>query len=246
MKPALKHFFDSMGTYFARPGAESLERLYTEHPGWDAPRGRVAVYGDFVRGHVRGVLEKIFPLVRGGVGPEVWGALVEGYTLTRPARHHELNHLAEGFPAFVADAASSRGLAAFVPALARFEWTDFAVFSSEEAVPEQVERLTANPTLAVLEHPFRLCAYVRAQGARVEPEAGPELALLWRHPEHLVTYYVEATPPALLVLKMAVEGLSASDVTAATGMPETELRSSVERFSRDGLVLVPRGSACVG
>ena len=242
MKPGLKHFFDSMGAYFARPGAPSLERLFAEHPGWDARQGRVAIYGDFVRGHVRGVLEKVFPLVRGAVTPETWSALVEGYTLTRPARHHELNHLAEGFPAFVADAAATRGLAAFVPALARFEWTDFAVFASEERTPERVERLTANPTLAVLEHPFRLCAYVRAKGARTEPEAGEELALLWRHPELLVTYYVEATPPALLVLKMAVEGLAVADVAAATGMPEAELRGAVERYSRDGLVLAPPGS----
>ncbi|MBZ4422387.1 DUF2063 domain-containing protein [Myxococcus sp. RHSTA-1-4] len=242
MKPALKHFFDSMGAYFARPGPESLERLYAEHPGWDAPRERVAVYGDFVRGHVRGVLEKVFPLVRGAVGAEAWSALVEDFTLTRPARHHELNHLAEGFPAFVADAAASRGLAPFVPALARFEWTDFAVFASEAPSPESVERLTANPTLMVLEHPFRLCAYVRAKGALAEPEAGDELALLWRHPARLVTFYVEATPPALLVLKMAVEGLSVEDVAAATGMSAADLRSSVERFSLDGLVLAPRGS----
>jgi hypothetical protein len=83
---------------------------------------------------------------------------------------------------------------------------------------------------------------VRAQGALAEPEAGEELALLWRHPEHLVTYYVEATPPALLVLKMALEGLAVADVAAATGMPEAELRGAVERFTRDGLVLAP-GSA---
>ncbi|MFP2930599.1 DUF2063 domain-containing protein [Pyxidicoccus sp. 3LG] len=241
MKPGLKHFFDSMGAYFARPGAESLERLYAEHPGWDARRERVALYGDFVRGHVRGVLEKVFPLVRNAVGPEAWGALVEGYTLTRPARHHELNHAGEGFPAFVADAAGPSGLAAFVPALARFEWTDFAVFASAEPMPEKAERLTANPTLVVLEHAFRLCAYVRARGAKAEPEAGEELALLWRHPGQLVTFYMEATPPALLVLKMAVEGLSASDVAVATGMPEAELRESVARFTRDGLVLAHGG-----
>ncbi|NMO19777.1 DUF2063 domain-containing protein [Pyxidicoccus fallax] len=242
MKPALKHFFDSMGAYLARPGPESLERLYSEHPGWDAPRERVALYGDFIRGHVRGALEKVFPLVRGAVGPDAWGALVEGYTLTRPARHHELNHLAEGFPAFLADAAASNGLAPFVPALARFEWTDFAVFTSEAPSPEPVARLTANPTLAVLEHPFRLCAYVRAKGALAKPEAGEEVALVWRHPEQLVTFYVEATPPALLVLKMAVEGLSMEDVAAATGMSVEALRSAVERCARDGLVLRPSAS----
>ncbi|MCP3143759.1 HvfC/BufC N-terminal domain-containing protein [Pyxidicoccus xibeiensis] len=241
MKPGLKHFFDSMDAYLARPGAESLERLYAEHPDWDARRTRVAVYGDFVRGHVRGVLEKLYPLVRGAVGPEAWGALVEDYTLTRPARHHELNHAGEGFPAFVADAAAPRGLPAFVSALARFEWTDFAVFASAEPPPPRVERLTANPTLVVLEHAFRLCAYVRAGSARTVPEAGEELALLWRHPGQLVTFYMEATPPALLVLKMAVEGLSVADVAAATGMPEPDLREAVARFTRDGLVLAPGG-----
>lgn len=241
MKPGLKHFFDSMGTYLARPGADALERLYAEHPGWDSPRGRVALYGGFVRAHVREALEKLFPLVRRAVGPVDWDSLVDGYTLARPARHHEVNHLGEGFPAFVADAAAARGLAPYVPSLARFEWTDFAVFASTEAPPERVERLAANPTLAVLELPFRLCAFVRARGALAEPEAGEELALLWRHPEQLVTFYMEATPQALLVLKMAVEGLSTAEVAAATGMPEADLQDAVARFARDGLVVTTGG-----
>jgi hypothetical protein len=240
MRPGLKHFFASMETYFeGHPDGDGLERLYAAHPGWDSPRTRVALYGGFVRGHVRGTLEKLFPLVRRSVGPEAWDALVDGYSRTRPARHYEINRVGEGFPAFVADEAEARGLAPHVPALTRFEWTDFAVFGSEEVVPAKVERLSANPTLAVLEHPFRLCAYVRARGELAAPEAGDELALLWRHPEQGVTFYMEATPPALLVLKMAVEGLSVAQVSEATGMPEAGVRSEVERFSRDGLVLSP-------
>ncbi|MCE9668182.1 putative DNA-binding domain-containing protein [Myxococcus stipitatus] len=239
MRPTLKHFFDTMGAYLARPGAEGLEQLLAEHPGWDARRSRVALYGDFVRGHVRSALEKLFPLVRGACGPDVWTSLVEGYTSTRPARHHELNHLGEGFAAFLADEVAARGLAAYLPALARFEWTDFAVFASQAPLPERVERLTANPTLVVLEAPFRVCAYVRAKGKGPSPEPGDELALLWRHPEQLVTFYMAATPQALLVLKMAVEGLSAADVSAATGMAQADIADSVARLASDGLVLLP-------
>ncbi|MCK8500549.1 MULTISPECIES: DNA-binding domain-containing protein [Myxococcus] len=241
MKPELKHFFDGMGAYLAKPGTASLEQLYARHPGWDAPARRVSIYGDFVRGHVRGAVEKLYPLLRLAVGPEAWTSLVEGYTLTRPARHHEVNRLGESFPAFVADSLVSHGLPAHAAELARFEWTDFAVFSSQAPSPARVETLTPNPTLAVLEHTFRLCAHVRSRGEGGAPERGEELALLWRHPVDLVTYYQEATPPTLLVLKMAVEGLSASDVTAATGMPESDVLDAVARLSRDGLVLTPGG-----
>ena len=91
----------------------------------------------------------------------------------------------------------------FLPALARFEWTDFAVYTSMEPVPERVERLTVNPTLAVLEHPFQLCAHVRRQG-RGAPEPGQEMALLWRHPERLVTMYLAANDRSLLASTRAL------------------------------------------
>jgi hypothetical protein len=73
-----------------------------------------------------------------------------------------MNRLGEGFAGFLADEAGARGLPDFLPALARFEWTDFAVYTSMEPVPARVERLTVNPTLMMLEHPFRLCAFMRA------------------------------------------------------------------------------------
>ncbi|MCY1045834.1 DNA-binding domain-containing protein [Corallococcus sp. bb12-1] len=239
MKPELKHFFDSMEEYLAGPpGAEGLSKLSASHPGWDVAPERMALYGQFVRGHVRSTLEKLFPLTRKAVTPAAWDALVEGYTRTRPARHYELNRLGEGFPPFVADATQAQGLPPFLPSLARFEWTDFAVFASEEVIPERVTQLTPNPTLAVLEQPYRLCAFVRTRDG-APPAEGDELALLWRHPEALVTYYMAATPPALLVLKMAVEGLSEEAVAQATGMAAPDVHAEVVRFAKDGLVLRP-------
>jgi len=240
MKPGLRGFFDSMTEYFADLGPEALGRLYTAHPGWDAPRSRVELYGRLVRHHLRSTLEKLYPLVRAGVGEERWGELVRAYEATRPARPFEMNRMGEGFPGFLADEAERRGLPAFLLALARFEWTDFAVYVSREPVPETVERLTANPTLAVLEHPIQLCAYVRAKG-QGEPLPGQELALLWRHPEQLVTMYQAADDRSLLVLKMAVEGLTPSQVAETTGVAEADIRNAVDACVADGLVLPPRG-----
>jgi hypothetical protein len=238
MRPGLRGFFDSMAEYFAAPGPDALERLYAEHPGWDAPRSRVELYGRMVRHHVRSTLEKLYPLVRASVDEERWTELVRAYEATRPARPFEMNRLGEGFPGFLADEAERRELPAFLPALARFEWTDFAVYASLEPVPEKVERLTVNPTLAVLEHPFQLCAYVRAKGEG-QPEPGQELALLWRHPGRLVTLFLAANDRSLLVLKMAVEGLTPSQVAEATGVAEADIRAAVEACVADGLVLSP-------
>jgi hypothetical protein len=238
MKPGLQHFFDTMAAYFQEPAG--LERLYGAHPGWDAPRERVALYGDFVRGHVHTITRKLYPLTRALVGEPRWEALVEAYRATRPARHFELNRLGEGFPAFLADEAGPRGLPPSLPALARFEWTDFQVYASEEGVPARVERLTVNPTLAVLQHPFRICACVRAKAA-TPPEPGEEMALLWRHPEQLTTFYMAASDSALLVLKMALEGLCVAEVAAATGVPAADIQGAIDTCARDGLVLVPPG-----
>jgi uncharacterized protein len=237
MRPGLRHFFDSMAEYFANPSG--LERLRAAHPGWEAPPTRVALYGEFVVAHVRGVMQKLYPLVRACVGPERWEQLMRGYTATRPARHFELNQVGEAFPAFVADVAVPQGLPEFLPALARFEWADWAVYASPEQPAERVERLTVNPTLTVLQHPFKLCAYVRSKGEAPAPAAGDELALLWRHPQQLNTFFMAAHERALLVLKMAVEGLSAGGVAAATGVAEEDVRRAVEECARDGLILTP-------
>ena len=237
MKPGLRHFFDSMAEFLADPSKQ--ERLHAAHPGWDAPPHRVALYGRFVRFHVRDTLEKIYPLLRAGVGPERWEQLVEGYTATRPARHFEMNQLGEAFPAFVADVTVAQGLPEFIPALARFEWADWAVYASPERLPERVERLTVNPTLTVLQHPFRLSAYVRAKGNGPAPAVGDEMVFLWRHPHQLNTWFRPAHERVLLVVKMAMEGLSPGDVAAATGVAEADVRQVVEECVSEGLILAP-------
>ena len=238
MKPGLRGFFDSMETYFTDPAPEALERLYAAHPGWDAPRSRVALYGQMVRHHGDATLDKLYPRVRGCVDAETWTALLRAYAASRPARPFEMNQVGEAFAGFIADEAPARGLPDFLPALARFEWTDFAVYMSTEQVPARVERLTVNPTLAMLEHPFQLCAWLRG-GGQERPAPGRELALLWRHPERLVTMYLAAEDRALLVLKMAVEGLTPEQVAAATGVDERAIRDAVAARVEEGLVLAP-------
>jgi uncharacterized protein len=229
MKARLEGFFAAMAGFLSHP--EGLP------PDWESADSRVALYGRFVREHVRTALEKLYPLTQQQAGAAQWERLVEGFTATGPARHFELNRLGESFPSFVADVTVGWELPAFLPALSRFEWADWAVYASEEPMPGRVERLTVNPTLTVLQHPFRLCAFVREQGKR--PEEGSEVALLWRHPQQLSTWFMPADEQTLLVLKMAVEGLSSANVAAATGLEEEALHRLVEGCARQGIVLLP-------
>jgi hypothetical protein len=237
MKAGLRHFFETMEGYFL--GQSGLERLRGAHPGWDAPPSRVGLYGSFVRHHVRSTLEKLYPLSKASVTPEQWVELVRGYDARRPAQHFEMNRMGEGFPAFVADMAAARGLPEFLPALTRFEWADWAVYATEEPMPQKVERLTVNPTLTVLQHPFLLAPYIHAKAKGSAPAPGEEMLLLWRHPRELSTYFMAGHERALLVVKMALEGLTAQDVVAATGVAEEGVRQAVEECVRDGLVLAP-------
>jgi hypothetical protein len=238
MKPALSRFFDSMAHLFEdRRGA--LDRVYAAHPGWSAPRARVAMYGVFVRHHVRDVVSRLFPRCRAHLEAGQWDDLVRAYTATRPARDRFApSAMGEAFPSFLAE---RRELPAWLSALARFEWAEYAVSVSTAPVPEEVDRLTVNPTLEVLELPYRICAHARSRAAGA-PERGAETALLWRHPARLTTSYVAASEPVLLVLKMAVEGLSVDDVAAATGLAAGDLRAIVSSWVTEGLVLAPRES----
>jgi len=72
-----------------------------------------------------------------------------------------------------------------------------------------------------------------------QPEPGAEMALLWRHPEQLVTMYMAADERALLVLKMALEGLTPRQVAEATGVAEADIDATVKTYAADGFVLTP-------
>ncbi|MET0403558.1 MAG: putative DNA-binding domain-containing protein, partial [Cystobacter sp.] len=196
------------------------------------------IYGRMVRHHGDATLDKLYPRVRECLEPALWEVLVRDYLASRPARPFEMNQVGEGFAGFLGDEAGGRGLPDFLPALARFEWTDFAVYTSMEPPPGRVERLTVNPTLVTLEHPFCLCAFLRAGGGG-RPEPGAELALLWRHPERLVTMFLAAEDRALLVLKMAMEDLSPRQVAEATGVDEAVIRGAVDTGVAEGLILAP-------
>jgi len=238
MSPELQRFFASMERLFAEPSQAAA--VHAAHPDFPSPLERLSVYGRFVEGHITSALRKIYPVTVAALG-ERFGPLAARYYRTRPARHFEPNRAAEAFVAFLADHA--RDLPEHLEPLARFEWTDFAVYASEaEAIPLPLaEAPSVNPTLVVLQHPFRLCAYLATSpGQRpAAPEPSEELALLWRDPQSLRTTFVAADPTRLLALKLVVEGLSVEAAAAQSGADPGLLRSALRQAEREGFIHLP-------
>lgn len=241
MKPELSDFFTAMGAYFAAPN--STRPLHERFPSWDADPARVAIYGRFVEGHIREAVEKNHPLTRSQLAPETWRLLLERYYATRPATHFELNQASASFSSFLEDQVESLQLPPFLPALARFEWTDFEVYVAKDAIPSHVDVLTPNPTLAVLQHPFLLVPWIRAGANRpAAPQPGEETVLMWRHPRTHLCTYLQADARALLVLKLAIEQIPMETAASDGGIDAAQLEQWVSRAAADGLVLVPQRS----
>ncbi|MDQ3265744.1 MAG: putative DNA-binding domain-containing protein [Myxococcota bacterium] len=230
MTPELERFFASMDRFFADPAAQALT---------DAKVEGVAVYGRFVEGHITSVLKKVYPLSVRLLG-EDFAPLAASYYRTRPARHFELNRAAEGFVDFLEQAEPDRHPQHLVP-LARFEWTDFAVYASEAQPISSLPTFGVNPTLTVLQHPFRLCAWLAttAEHRPPEPARADELALLWRDANTLRTTFVAADPARLLALKLAVEGLSVEAAAAASGAQVQVIQAALDQAIAEGFLLGP-------
>lgn len=238
MNPALADFFAAMGAYFAAP--RSTDALQARFPGWQADPRRLSIYGGFVQGHVRESVEKNHPLTRAAVDADTWRRLIDAYYATGPATHFELNQASSTFAAFLDEQVHPLQLPRFLPALARFEWTDFEVYVAAEEIPERVEALSPNPTLVALQHPFRLVPWLRAGASRpAAPEPGDETVLMWRHPRTHLTTYLQADARALLVLKLAVEQIPLEHAAREGGTDVHQLEQWVSRAAADGMVLQP-------
>ncbi len=250
MSEFLESFFSSMSEYLLdHPG--DPQPLLANFEDWDADPKRLAIYGRFVQIHVKSVVGTVYAGLKASVDAKLWGRWLQGYYSTRPAGSaYQVNGAAEGFVSFLAQ---QDDRPPYALDLARFEWTKLQVYHSLTALEPRPARLIANPTLVMLEHPWKICAYfsrhakASAAGEPVNPvnppEAGDEVALLWRHPKTRFVRYHSASSRALLSLKMAMESISAEEAAVAGGVPMANVEEAVLEWIGNGLVLGPGGEA---
>ncbi len=131
------------------------------------PERRVAVYRDFVRGHVVGILAKLYPFALAIVGAH-GDRLVEAFVREHPPRHHDLNLAGEPWPAYL-DAQGH----AFAASIAQLEWEMF-VAAVHPALVVATEQPTLNPTLALFEQHFPAVQFLAAHATPVVEPSPPE------------------------------------------------------------------------
>lgn len=237
----LRRLYASAGPFVdqAADPLAAADALLEAHPGWGAPRERVAIYAGFVHHHVEDTLAKVHPRTKAAAGA-AWGPLVAAWYARRPAKSFEINALTEGFHALVEERTATHGVP-WLGALARLEWTEVAVFCAQVEVPAATPAVSLNPTLEALEHPWRLVPFRVAAVTPPAPEAGHEVALLWRHPRSLKVNFLAANARALLAIKLAAEGTSIDEAARQGGVPRAEVEAALREAVEHGLLIPPSG-----
>jgi selenobiotic family peptide radical SAM maturase len=178
-------------------------------------------------------IETIYPICRSLLNTEMWDQIV---TACIPDQGPE------PIPDLLEQHAGKTGVPEYLPALARLERALHQVQMGREGIPSRVDHLTLNPTIHVLQLPWRnLPSLINAQGdtAVVRPELGEEVVLAWLDPKSNDVRVRTASDEDLLVLKMVAEGISTHEVAAqGTALPAA-VGNALRRGVGDGLLIAP-------
>ena len=137
-------------------------------------------------------IETVFPICRTLLEGEQWDRIVGS------SKADEIPDLLEG-------RVDKGDVPAFLPALARLEGVLHEVAMGSEQIPSDVDRLMLNPTIHLLELPWKdLPSLIHSQGdiAAASPQQGDETVLAWLDPHSGTVQVRAATDEDLLVLKM--------------------------------------------
>lgn len=208
---------------------------------------RLAVYVDFVRGHVDGILAKQYPRVKRSLSPSVWRALCEAYYATHPPQDWELNQAAEPFARFLASRLGQGDeLTLFHVSMATLEWAQWEAYSDLRTIPApgSLEQPIINPTLSILELPCPIidAALQLDRGEALSaqarsPSAEPERVLVFRQPLRETGAFWRASEALIIALATLDAGLTPEAMAEQLSRPIEVVTQSLERANEIGLII---------
>ncbi len=185
-------------------------------------------YGfDFMKGKLN-FFNETYPHCRGLINEETWLQL---------ANHSESP---EDFAVQLGKWAADLQVPEYLAELARLEFYVATLEADRIHTPEYSEKLTVNPTLQLFENSWKGLARFFEEGtAGSAPEKGAEHVIVWLHPAGKKVMAKAAGKEELLVLKMALEELSVTDVAQQGNVPGAVIQSALIRALIEGILIGP-------
>lgn len=216
---------------------------------------RMRVYQANALGALTRALERTYPVCRQILGERCFAQLARDYALTATATDPDLDNYGQGFTAFLGAAGENRAELHEYPYLSdlgRLEWAvkqawlapdapafDFAGFQDSLArVPAEQHRLTASPSLAVIQSEWpidRLWSLHRSGAAPKELQAEDTIRVgVWRGPDGVLTERLAAPDERLLSELLA--GASLARLGRLATDCSLDLASALPRFISKGWI----------
>lgn len=179
-------------------------------------------------------LEDIYPTCRTILDSDTWERIQKVCTA---------NPESETFPNSLTLQKDALRLPEFLGELARLEWSLHRMITSEFNIPEEVNHLTINPTIQLLQLSWKnLLLLLNSKGDTLlaRPQPGMEIVLVWCDPKTGEVKVCAASDENLLVLKMVVEGIDPKEIAAAGDLPIGAVDAAIDRAVHEGILLKPR------
>ena len=133
-------------------------------------------------------------------------------------------------------------LPAWMPELARLELSCHRACTRTIPAPEQLDKLALNPSLDLIQSPYRnllpLLTYARRQDMERVAE-GIELIMVWCDPASGALRFEVALPDHLLAIKLLAEGISPEEAAHEAGVTVAVIDAMLWEAVRMGIVLAP-------
>lgn len=131
---------------------------------------------------------------------------------------------------------------AFLPDLARIEWTIEDIRTCEDVIPESLAEICLNPTVRLLDLSWKNLTYLLdpdKKEKKAEPAPGRELLLVWKDLRQKKVKYRAASQSDLLALKITDESLAPGSVAEKGNIAIGIIDGVIDEAVHDGILLAP-------
>lgn len=213
-----------------------------------SPATRLGIYRNNVFGNYRKALAATFPVVKRLVGAGFFNAAVDAYVRAHPSTRGDVNRYGGELARFLADYPPARELA-YLPDVARLEWTiDQAAIAADAppfdlaalaALPEDAHaglRLMLHPSAQLVESPYPIMHIWQVNQpdfegpAEVDLDEGGDSLLIARGERGVDIERLEPGAAALLRGLAAGEPLAVAARLATAAEPSFDLAAALRRY----------------